>query len=741
MIIRFFREKYLYVAAAILVILNIILLQFPLLGALGYESSLVNSVFIVIFSGISVMGKLKRGAFYPGSFAKAFISLLEEFALFMLLPLAVFVFEALFFKSCPLGLGLQFYFLFIIPALIIGGGLGALSRLIFKRYPGAVFPLLFICVLLPSAIEMYSYPQTYFYNAIIPYFPGSFYDEAIEITPALISSRILYAVYFGLLLTAALTSVYLKWKRIYKLVISAVSMFIFILIVYNSPNLGLATTVDIMAKELDGKAETAHFTIYFPSSIDKKELESIILHHEYYYSELVEYFKTKPSKKITSFLFLNTEQKQRLLGPANADVAKPWLYQTYTNYDNYKSTLKHEIAHCFSAEFGITMFKGPYGFNPSLAEGIAMAAENEYGESTIHYMAALAYINNYKYPLDKLFTGLNFFAHNSAFSYIYAGSFVKYLADKYGIEKFKELYGSADYEKIYGKDITALAGDYYKFIAQFSGDSSKAKSIYYFGRASIFNKECPRYSAARLTATWKLYAEEKYSLAEKEFEKLYDDTRTYSALAGRVGSLIKLQKYEAAWKYLESVIAIFDSTPYAFNLNLQLADLRAINGDYIEAGAIYSNLRDNSPTNTFYYISDLRLNLIRDAARLSAYLKSSDYEKLKILKALNNNGYVYSSIPPMIDLSSSLKEDYNAFIRLFDREIIVNDFISAYAAYRLSERALENLDYDRAEKFALAAAKFTTQPSFSEILQSNLAKVQWLKKYSNHSLKSLILNF
>lgn len=741
MIIRFFRDKFLYIAAAILFILNIALLQFPLLNALGYESSLINSIFIVIFSGITVMGKLKRGEFFKGVFAKSFLSLLEVFALFLLLPLAVFILHALFFKSCPLGLGLQFYFLFAIPALLIGGGLGALSRLIFRRFPGIAFTILLIGVLLPSALEMYLYPQTYFYNAIIPYFPGSFYDEAIEITPALIGSRLLYTAYFGLLFAASLTAFYLKWKRSYKLALSGLFIIIFSLLAYNSPNMGYSTTIDIMTKELDGKAETEHFIIYFPSSIDKKELESIILHHEYYYYELAEYLKVKPARKITSFLFLNAGQKQRLLGPANADVAKPWLYQTYTNYDNYKSTLKHEIAHCFSAEFGVTIFKGPYAFNPSLAEGIAMAAENEYSESALHYMAALAYVNNYKYPLYKLFKGLNFFAHNSAFSYIYAGSFVKYLTDEYGIAKFKELYGSSDYTEIYGKDITALADEYYNFIAQYNGDSSKAKSIYYFGRASIFNKECPRYSAARLTETWKLYSAEKYSAAEQEFEILYEDTRTYSSLAGRVGSLIKLKKYEEAWKYMESAIARFDSTPYAFNLNLQLADLRAINGDFTGAGTIYFNLRENSPTNSFSYISDLRLNLIKDTLLLTDYLKSSDYEKLKILKDLNKSGYIYSSIPPMIDLSASLKEDYNSFIRIFENNFHVNDFLSSYAAFKLSERALENLDYGRAEKFANAALNYDGRKHFSEILQSNLSKIQWLKKYSNHSLKSLILNF
>jgi hypothetical protein len=64
-----------------------------------------------------------------------------------------------------------------------------------------------------------------------------------------------------------------------------------------------------------------------------------------------------PEEKITSYVFYDRSEKKALLGSENADIAKPWLYKIFTSYENYNSTLKHELAHIFSAEFGKGLLK------------------------------------------------------------------------------------------------------------------------------------------------------------------------------------------------------------------------------------------------------------------------------------------------------------------------------------------------------------------------------------------------
>ena len=81
--------------------------------------------------------------------------------------------------------------------------------------------------------------------------------------------------------------------------------------------------------------------------------------------------------------------------------------------------MKHEIAHCFTREFGSYIFKIADNFNPSLIEGVAMAADPVYDGFDLDYMAALAFNNDFKLNVNALFTFFNFFKQDLLrFTYI-----------------------------------------------------------------------------------------------------------------------------------------------------------------------------------------------------------------------------------------------------------------------------------------------------------------------------------
>jgi len=69
---------------------------------------------------------------------------------------------------------------------------------------------------------------------------------------------------------------------------------------------------------------------------------------------------------------------------------------------------------------------------------LAVAADPVDDGNNIDYLASLAYNNKYKANLNKLFDRFSFFIQTSSLSYIYAGSFSKYLIKKYGINKFEK---------------------------------------------------------------------------------------------------------------------------------------------------------------------------------------------------------------------------------------------------------------------------------------------------------------
>ena len=129
-----------------------------------------------------------------------------------------------------------------------------------------------------------------------------------------------------------------------------------------------------------------------------------------------------------------------------------------------RDTLKHEIAHCFTASFGTGIFKLASGFNPALIEGVAEAADGFYDENSIHFLASLAYKNDYRVNLNSMFSSFSFFSSVSTISYIYSGSFIKYLVDHYGIGKVKDYYRSNDFNKSFSVDLDSTIKSYETFL-------------------------------------------------------------------------------------------------------------------------------------------------------------------------------------------------------------------------------------------------------------------------------------
>ncbi len=393
------------------------------------------------------------------------------------------------------------------------------------------------------------------------------------------------------------------------------------LFIYISPYFRFSTTQRELKKELSESIETKHFSIHYSPLINKRLIKVIALHHEYYYSELVKFFHQAPGEKITSYIFASADQKGALFGSSSADVAKPWLLQTYTTYNNYNTTLRHEIAHCFTAEFGKGIFKIADNFNPALIEGAATAADPMYDENYIHSMAALAYKNGYKVRLEELFNYLNFFRQNSSLSYIYAGSFSDYLIRTYGIEKFKKLYTDIDFPEIYGRTVSAIVKDYYRFLNSVESGSTKDEATYYFGRKAIIQKECPRYVSDRLKIGWQLVDQKKFGEAQSVFQEVLNVSNEYSALLGLVACLSELEEKETSVQLILKNLEYYNNTSYYYNIEFKLADLFVHLNMKEKADSLYNKIEQQKPNRSLAYLSSLRRTLINGEDNLKMYLK------------------------------------------------------------------------------------------------------------------------
>ncbi len=732
--IKIFLSKYKYLPVYLLVlfIFNLLLLMLPLTRVFGFEFSALNALVVSFLSGlysISVLKKIEKdsGVSFVRQVARAYF-------LFLIIPLAVSLLHSIFTTSCSFWDGVAFYAVLTLPSVIIGGALGIIITLVSNKFRVLLFILLFIIILLIPLIEFYVNPQIYFYNPLFGYYPGTIYDEGLSVSLKLAGYRLLNLLFFGFIYYTGL-KIKLNKSSSGKsgfLVISAVLPLLFL---YFSPAFGYSTSFLKLSSELNKKIITNHFIIHYSPGIDESTTKSIALLHEYYYYSLTGFFEEHPDKKINSFLFLNSEQKKKLFGTANADVAKPWLYQTYTVYDNYNSTLKHEIAHCFTAPFGTGIFKVAHNINPSLIEGAAVAADPIYDENNVDFMAALAYENGYKISLKNLYSGFNFLVNSSSISYIYAGSFSRFLIRNYGIKKFKKLYADADFDKVYGKPLDSLSGAYFSYLSRFDAADQKDMANYYFGRKSIFYKVCPRYVADRLNEGWNQYYSKDYNSSISTFRQILETTNNYSAITGYASSLQKTGKDDESIKFLKDRIGEFKNSAYYYNLELRLADFYAIKGNYKSADSLYTRLVLQNPNRVLFYIANLRKDLMNKDRMLNIYLTGNEFDKYVILRELNNSKFYFNTFPVLINLSKSINENFSLFLSQFKGTLRVNNYASAYAVFKLSNYMLENMDIVRARKTAALAKRYDGDLNFRFILNDNFDKMNWI--FSN---KTELLN-
>jgi hypothetical protein len=726
---KFTKENfYLLVILLIIAVINLALLQFPLTNVFGYEFAAINALLLSFLSAlysISYFKKFSTQVEKPEPFR-----LFKAYLLFLIIPFLISVGNSFFVGFCSFYDGILFYLVLTFPSVIVGGALAVIAMNTFSRFQTLIVSLIYFGILSITFFELYLNPQVYFFNPVYGYFPGTIYDEGLSVSSKLFFYRCINIIFFGIIFLVLGKRIKEK-KRANKNLIMVVLLLSGIFY-YFSPHLGYSTTYGRLSNELPVTLETENFIIHTDRAIQQEELKLIALNQEFYLQQLELFFQVEQKEKIHSFIYRSNMQKKDLFGSGDADVAKPWLNNIYISIDSWEHTLKHELAHCVSADFGVGIFKVAAGFNPALIEGIAEAADNSYDDNEIHFLAALAYNNNYKVNITSILTGLNFFSSASSLGYIYSGSFIRYLAENYGISRIKKYYTTNDFESSYDVQLEEVVKNYYSFLEEIELPNTEDKAHYYFGRKAIFYKVCPRYISDRLDEGWKMYNSDNIEGARITFTDLLDKSDNYNALLGLVLCYEKIDSLDLAIELISDNISLFEKTSYTYNLELKLADLKAKNNNLKKAKILYSELADKNPNRRLKYITDLRIKLSEEPARLSKYLTGSDFDKYFILKELNNEEYYYYSFPVLVSLAGILHEDYDIFLKQFEKRLIVNDYHSSYGTFVLSKYMMKNFDFLLARKMAGLSMRYREDDDYLNILEENYIKSDWF--YTNSDI-------
>lgn len=709
----FVSRNFLHIYLLIIFLSNLFLIQLPLVSTFGYEFAAINGFVFALISG-----------FYTFSFLSKLETKISElvknlFILFVI-PLIVVITNSIINMFCSFWDGLIFYVLIVATSIIFGCSIAIVVDFLFNRYKKLIFLIIVFIVALIPILEIYFLPQVYFYSPLIGFFPGNIYDEGLSPDYKLLFHQLFVILFSGLMILAVRK--YGSYFVNRKIILAFIILFITASFQFSSVLFGFTTTDSSLENSLSKEISSDQFILHF-DKLDEIESEYVKLCADYYYAEVEKVLKVKPSNKIHIYLFNNRKQKKELFGAGNADVAKPWQYSIYISADSWEHTLKHEIVHIFSAEFGTGPFKLAAGFNPALIEGIAEAIEGNVDNYSLFDFTSLAYNHNHKIDLSSLFTGLNFFKSNSSLSYTYSGAFIQFLIEKYGIDKVKDFYANGDFSSAFNSDLNLQQKQFENKLKDTSF-GNQAMADYYFGRLSILQKICPRFVSDRLNNAYNLLQKENLAEAKKIFVEINNKTLSYASIVGLSEVYLQENKNIEAITLIKKSVNKFANTPYYSNLIFRLGDLYALDYQNDSSAYWYNKIVFANPNFHFNYLIGVRLSLLEEN-NLKIYLTENDSIKLEILTDLNDSNYNYNSIPVIIDLLQSQKVNYDISLSIFNKTFIVDNLESSYAAFKLSQYMLANLDFANGRKYAALSLRFAKGNPFFVVMKKNFEKANF----------------
>jgi len=480
-------------SAAVYAVLCVALWFVPLLNRLQVESAAVIAAVAFFSAGLDALAAFRQGRPFRPELGRQLAALI--------VPLVLMTSAAIWAPNCTLGQGLAFFALFPIPSVVLACAVAfAVDRSPIRLKKGAFVGLGVALALVPLLYDIGFHPQFYSYNPVFGGFLGPIYDEELVIRPGLVVYRIMTLAWAVLIVFASASGRGVGRRP------AAWFVLAFLAAGYlAAPRLGITTTHEHIHRTLGGAVVTPHFEIYYdPEAVTPSELQMLAEDHEYRYHVLATRLGVEVPGRIRSYLYPDAETRARLTGARYTNVAPVWLRQPQTHVlrEAYTDVFPHELAHVFSRAFGLPVLRA--SLSVGLVEGFAEAMEPPSGRPSLDEQvlaAATASVDGdaamavqARRLADRL-SPLGFWTGRGAVSYTMMGSFVSYLIDAYGVDRFMAVYGRGDFERVYGKTVDTLAAEWERRLAGLPAldIGVRAYVVRRFSRPSLFEQECPHY--------------------------------------------------------------------------------------------------------------------------------------------------------------------------------------------------------------------------------------------------------
>jgi len=466
---------HLAVAAATLVLWFV-----PLYGHLGFEFAAAMGFVLAYVAGLraAVLGRAAQPAPgadpcpFPGGVLRR--ATLEHLSL-LATPILLMGLRAWAAPACDVALGLRFYAVLAVPAVLYGTAIGFACGLGARR-PRAAFLLWSVATYVAAIAFLLAEPPKFAYNAFVGFFPGPLYDTEIPFDARLVLARTLVvaealAVTLWTMLAwdgrrAVLTYAGRHWRDERAVLGGATALLVaaLVLVQFFAAPLGLRIGRGFIQRTLGGRIETAHVRLYYDrATIPEARARELAVQHEARFEQLQEFFGCAPGRRIGSYVYASAEQKKRLMGAGGTSFEDALNDEFHINAssEDPHPVLTHEMAHIFAAQLDAW---APVCWKIGIHEGIAVAAEwadeSARLELTPHEACAAMDSLGLLPDLERAMSAWGFWSLPGARAYTACGSFVRYLVDTYGMERFRRLWRRGDFEVAYGKPLDRLADEW-----------------------------------------------------------------------------------------------------------------------------------------------------------------------------------------------------------------------------------------------------------------------------------------
>jgi len=463
--------------AILLLIVSLVLCQFHWTGTLSFEFSFFTS--IAVFLIILPSAMIRLGPNMSGS--QKYLELRSYFVL-LAIPLITVLLYAFKYGICDLAFGLSWFMLLPTVTMIYSVACAIFAHSVPKtkkwmRWLLALAPTLVFSIL--NIWDLYVDPQISFYHPVIGYFPGPMYDEWIPLFGALVTYR-LWIILFSVWVILKST---IEEKNWYLLAIVLAPL------LFRS-NLGWHYSHKDIRRKLGSHMTTKYTDLYF-SGLNAVSMNNFARSLDFYVEHISEKLDLQPPKeKIRVYIYKYPSLKKQLTGTDDTFVGNPMQNALHLLPTNISDTiLVHEFAHVVAAPMGIPILK----ISPKigLLEGLATALQTSQMNLSPHEWSKAMMDES---QLPNLTDGLNaisFWKDNPTRVYLASGSFVQWLIDTQGIEKFKKVYKGDAFESVYSKPLSDLLEDWKKFLKGIEVDaSSKDMVVYFLSRKPFYKKKC-----------------------------------------------------------------------------------------------------------------------------------------------------------------------------------------------------------------------------------------------------------